>query len=69
MILIYLAQCQAIHARSILPCQDCPAVKMTYDATITVPKWATAVMSALSKESIGTAGKLFYLSCFSFDCL
>jgi len=55
MILIYLAQCQAIHARSILPCQDCPAVKMTYDATVTVPKWATAVMSALSKESIGTA--------------
>lgn len=49
-VLIYTAQCQAIHARSILPCQDCPAVKMTYDAKVTVPKWATAVMSALSKE-------------------
>jgi leukotriene-A4 hydrolase len=43
-------QCQAIHARSLLPCQDCPAVKMTYEARVTVPDWATCVMSALSKE-------------------
>eukprot|EP00584_Thalassiosira_punctigera_P013610 CAMPEP_0172574672 /NCGR_PEP_ID=MMETSP1067-20121228/136821_1 /TAXON_ID=265564 ORGANISM="Thalassiosira punctigera, Strain Tpunct2005C2" /NCGR_SAMPLE_ID=MMETSP1067 /ASSEMBLY_ACC=CAM_ASM_000444 /LENGTH=665 /DNA_ID=CAMNT_0013367305 /DNA_START=11 /DNA_END=2008 /DNA_ORIENTATION=- len=44
-------QCQAIHARSLLPCQDCPAVKMTYDARVTVPGWATCVMSALSKDA------------------
>jgi len=43
-------QCQAIHARSLLPCQDCPAVKMTYEARVTVPDWATCVMSALSKD-------------------
>jgi len=43
-------QCQAIHARSLLPCQDCPAVKMTYEARVCVPDWATCVMSALSKE-------------------
>jgi len=39
-------QCQAIHARSIIPCQDRPAVKFTYGAKVTVPSWATAVMSA-----------------------
>ncbi|KAL7535361.1 hypothetical protein ACHAXR_007013, partial [Thalassiosira sp. AJA248-18] len=46
----FVTQCQAIHARSLLPCMDCPAVKMTYDARVTVPSWATAVMSALSKD-------------------
>ena len=45
-------QCQAIHARSLLPCQDCPAVKMTYEARVVVPDWATCVMSALSKDSL-----------------
>ncbi|KAG7361242.1 aminopeptidase N [Nitzschia inconspicua] len=40
-------QCQAIHARSLVPCQDRCGVKMTYNATVTVPKWSTAVMSAL----------------------
>ena len=40
-------QSQAIHARSMLPCQDQPGVKMTYDATVTVPDWAVCVMSGL----------------------
>jgi len=40
-------QCQAIHARSMLPCQDAPSVKATYDASVTVPKPLTAVMSAV----------------------
>jgi|AntRauTorckE5430_2_1112549.scaffolds.fasta_scaffold01011_6 leukotriene-A4 hydrolase len=43
-------QCQSIHARSLIPCYDCPAVKMTYNAEMTVPKWATAIMSALSTK-------------------
>lgn len=40
-------QCQAIHARSLLPCQDRCGVKMTYSARVTVPTWATCVMSAV----------------------
>ena len=46
-------QCQAIHARSLVPCQDCCGVKMTYTATASVPSWATCVMSALlEKEEV-----------------
>lgn len=39
-------QCQAIHARSLLPCQDSPCVKATYSAEISVIKPLTVVMSA-----------------------
>jgi leukotriene-A4 hydrolase len=45
-------QSQAIHARSIFPCQDTPAVKMTYSARVRVPHWATALMSALRLEDM-----------------
>jgi leukotriene-A4 hydrolase len=34
-------QCQAIHARSLLPCFDSPGVKVTYTATVKAPAWAT----------------------------
>lgn len=43
-------QCQAIHARSLFPCQDRPGVKMTYNAKIVCPSWSTCVMSALLQE-------------------
>jgi leukotriene-A4 hydrolase len=43
-------QCQAIHARSLVPCQDRPGVKMTYSAKVTVPSWAVCVMSAVLKQ-------------------
>ena len=50
-------QCQAIHARSLVPCQDAPGVKMTYKATATVPAWATCVMSALPEKTEVSADK------------
>lgn len=39
-------QCQAIHARSILPVQDTPAVRSTFDAEIRTPAGTRAVMAA-----------------------
>ena len=41
-------QCQAIHARLLLPCQDAPGVKSTFTADVTVPTACTAVMGAVS---------------------
>lgn len=40
-------QCEAIHARSVVPCQDTPIIKLTYEAEITVPKELKALMSAV----------------------
>lgn len=48
-------QCQAIHARALLPCHDSPGVKFTYKAEVVVPSWATALMSALA-EGAAVAG-------------
>ncbi len=42
------SQCQAIHARSIVPCMDTPAVKQTYSAEISVETPMVALMSAVS---------------------
>ncbi|XP_066935423.1 leukotriene A-4 hydrolase-like isoform X1 [Clytia hemisphaerica] len=53
-------QCQSVHCRSMLPCQDSPGLKFTYDAKVTVPKELTAVMSAIQKPPVDTPdGMLF----------
>jgi leukotriene A-4 hydrolase/aminopeptidase len=40
------SQCQQIHARTMVPCQDTPLARIAYQAEVTVPEGLTAVMSA-----------------------
>ncbi|MBE3046468.1 hypothetical protein IMZ48_28850 [Candidatus Bathyarchaeota archaeon] len=47
------SQCQAIHARSLFPCQDTPDVKSTYTFNITSPLSVIA-SGILSKETLNT---------------
>lgn len=44
-------QCQAIHARSFVPCQDTPRVKATFEASIRCPAGLTALMGALACDA------------------
>jgi len=48
-------QCQAIHARSLLPCQDTPGLKCPFTASVTVPEGLTALVSALSTGASETS--------------
>lgn len=45
------SQFEAIFARTVLPCQDTPAVKTSYSAVITAPATLTVLMSAVTKGS------------------
>ncbi|PLN83279.1 leukotriene A-4 hydrolase [Aspergillus taichungensis] len=54
------SQCQAIHARSIFPCQDTPDVKSTLDFNITSPLPVIASGLPVRKPSSGSEGKSVY---------
>lgn len=52
------SQCQAIHARSLVPCQDTAAVKFTFNAEVTHPVDLTALLSGVRVS--GENGKTVY---------
>jgi aminopeptidase N len=50
-------QCESIFARSLMPCQDVPAIRITYNAEVQVPAGMMAVMSAKNPTERNPEGK------------
>ena len=55
------SQCQAIHARTMVPCQDTARFRVTYHAEVTVPRPLSAVMSAGPSGTIEGKGTRTFL--------
>jgi leukotriene A-4 hydrolase/aminopeptidase len=55
------SQCQQIHARTMVPCQDTPIVRIAYKAEVNVPEGLTAVMSAgpTGDEALGNGRHVY----------
>ncbi len=49
-------QCESIYARTLVPCQDAPANRITYNATVKVPSGMMAVMSAKNPKQKNEEG-------------
>ncbi|AKQ64826.1 Aminopeptidase [Myxococcus hansupus] len=56
------SQCQAIHARSVVPLQDTPRIRIRYQASLRIPKALKAVMAAsfLRREELGVEAEEHY---------
>ncbi|CAL8090962.1 unnamed protein product [Calicophoron daubneyi] len=61
------SQCQAIHARSLFPCQDSPGIKSSFEASVTVPKDVVAVMSGILKQQPVTSPRGSEWHVFEFE--
>ncbi|MEO8276860.1 MAG: M1 family metallopeptidase [Thermoanaerobaculia bacterium] len=53
---LLFSQSEAILARTWVPCQDSPGVRMTYSATLHVPKGLLALMSATNPQARNSSG-------------
>uniref|UniRef100_A0A914WI42 Uncharacterized protein n=1 Tax=Plectus sambesii TaxID=2011161 RepID=A0A914WI42_9BILA len=61
------SQCQAIHARSIVPCMDTPSVKHPYQAEVSVPNEVVCLMSAIQTAEPQPSQEIDGYTTYTFD--